>query len=461
MAPKVFAFEGILIGSHAFSAGEQILRYKMLMSSILIWVFVVTIGSFGAFRFVQHEILQAVADTMVVTLLLLGWLLLRRSKRYFKPVSRFLLLIGLILALLQMIWFPESKSRLIWFSTAVYIGFFLLDRREGWVWIGTIVLGLGGVHLVDPKMMALEHYEFMTFVANLVIIALLLGWYETFKEQNSNMYERHRIELEETLREKTSELQLLNATLHQRVNDEIEKNREKEKHLIYQSRLAQMGEMISMIAHQWRQPLAAIAATASAMQLKAMKGQFDQTFYLEALSNMNRYSKHLSSTIDDFRSFFKPNKEKQLFSLKDEVERALEIIGSMLQSHHIEVSVEYKADPKVFAHANEVRQVILNLIKNAEDILIEKRIDSPKIEVVLEVRDEVVLLTIGDNGGGFDEAIKERLFEPYFTTKEKRDGTGLGLYMSKTIIEEHCKGGISARNGSEGAIFELKLPLEH
>lgn len=459
MAKQETSWQQRLIGTHTFEEHEQVLRYKMMMSAILIMVFAVTITSMAIVRYLNGQMLQASADATVVCLLLLGWMILRANKRFFKPVSRLLLLSGLSLAALQLVGFPESQSRLIWFSSVVYIGFFLLDRREGWLWIATIALGLGGFYMYDATMIGLNAFELVTFLFNLFIIALLLGWYETFKEQSSKMHRQHRLELEETIAEKTRELQRLNAVLHQRVDSEIEKNREKEKQMIHQSRLAQMGEMISMIAHQWRQPLTSIAATASGMKLKVMKGDDDSTYFLDAINNINRYAKHLSSTIDDFRDFFKPNKEKSRFSLKASVERSLEIIEPSLGTRGIRVNVSCKDDPKIYGYPNEIRQVILNLIKNAEDVLLEKKIAQPQIAIALESIGNSAVLSVSDNAGGFDAAIKERLFDPYFTTKEKRDGTGLGLYMSKVIVEEHCGGRISAYNAKAGAVFEITLRI--
>ncbi|MGM0623124.1 MAG: sensor histidine kinase [Campylobacterota bacterium] len=232
---------------------------------------------------------------------------------------------------------------------------------------------------------------------------------------------------------------------------------EKEKYLLHQSRLAQMGEMISMIAHQWRQPLAAISSTANALSLKVAMGRYEESFFESRLENINSYSQHLSATIDDFRNFFKKHKEKKEITLEQLVDDSLNIIQTSMDHRSIEIIKEYHCRQKVQTYPNEVRQVILNLLKNAEDVLVELDKKEKWVKIRTGFTDSACFIEIEDNGGGIDEEIMDKLFEPYFSTKESRDGTGLGLYMSQIIIKEHCKGKLTARNSSEGAVFKVEL----
>ena len=233
--------------------------------------------------------------------------------------------------------------------------------------------------------------------------------------------------------------------------------KEKEKYLLHQSRLAQMGEMISMIAHQWRQPLAAISSTTNSLMLKNAFGQYEQEFVDEKLQNINRYSQHLSSTIDDFRNFFKQNKEKKEVSLLQVVEESLNIIEVSISSKDIDIIKDIRSQKIISTYSNELRQVVLNLIKNAEDILEEKDIEKKLIKISIYEEDDKNILEISDNAGGIPEDIIDNIFEPYFSTKTNKDGTGLGLYMSKTIIEDHCAGRIKAYNNKDGAVFKIVL----
>lgn len=253
-------------------------------------------------------------------------------------------------------------------------------------------------------------------------------------------------------------LEELNLTLEERVVHEVEKNRQKDQQLIQQSRLASMGEMISMIAHQWRQPLSAISSTVQGLHIKLTLNKFDEALFIEKLSDVIRYAHYLSQTIDDFRQFFKPSKAKNKVSLEEVIEKVLDIIRVSLENKRIALSMDYRSNESLMTYANELMQVLLNLIKNAEDVLMENKIENPWIKIVTLKDEHSLILEISDNGGGIPEGVIERIFDPYFSTKNKKDGTGLGLYMSQKIIEEHCGGSLRVSNGVEGAIFTITLP---
>jgi PAS domain S-box-containing protein len=235
----------------------------------------------------------------------------------------------------------------------------------------------------------------------------------------------------------------------------VEELRQKDKLLFRQSRMAQMGEMISMIAHQWRQPLNAITLTTSALQFKVEENTYDKLFFTSRLERISNYVQHLSSTIDDFREFFKPDKIKQETTFCKIMENTLELVHVGLESNNITVLTEYDCKCSLFSYSNELLQVAMNLIKNAEDALLDNQIISPTITIKCYSDEEKSVLEIGDNAGGIDTSIIEKIFEPYFTTKEERNGTGLGLYMSKMIVEEHCGGTLNVQNSSVGAKFKI------
>ena len=248
----------------------------------------------------------------------------------------------------------------------------------------------------------------------------------------------------------------LNKTLEDKVQSEVEKNREKDKTMLQQSRLAQMGEMISMIAHQWRQPLAAISATSINLILKAKLDKLDNDSAIELGEKISEYSQHLSATIDDFRDFFKPNKNILDTNYKKLIDSVLSIIELSVVNKNIELKQKLQSEVILSTYPNEIKQVILNLIKNAEDILLEKEIEDP----VITIETEENILRVRDNAGGVPQDIIEKVFNPYFSTKTKKDGTGLGLYMSKTIVEEHCLGSLRVYNDEFGAVFEMELPVK-
>jgi PAS domain S-box-containing protein len=245
--------------------------------------------------------------------------------------------------------------------------------------------------------------------------------------------------------------------LEEKIKDEIEKSRKKDQAIIQQSRLAQMGEMIAMIAHQWRQPLAAISATSASLELKADMNRLDNETVQQKAQDISRYSQHLSETIDDFRNFFKSDKKREETSYDDLIISVLKIIETSITYYNIQLIQELNYHDTFNTYANEVRQVILNLIKNAEDALIETQRKDPCIKISTYKENDKLILEVSDNAGGIPEDIIDKVFHPYFSTKTKKDGTGLGLYMSKTIIEEHCGGELSVSNGSDGAVFRIIL----
>ncbi len=265
---------------------------------------------------------------------------------------------------------------------------------------------------------------------------------------------------EELIFNKTKELHLANTNLEKRISQEVTKSQKKDQQLYQQSRLAQMGEMMSMIAHQWRQPLAAISSTAISLNIKAQLGKINNDIIIDKSEKISEYSQHLSSTIDDFREFFKPNKELQDIVLTDIIHNVLHIIEASISNENISIIKDFKCNNTISTYPNELKQVILNLIKNAEDILIETKQKEPYIKISTYKEDNNFILEVSDNGGGIPKDVLEKIFDPYFSTKTKKDGTGLGLYMSKIIIEEHCNGKLVASNDKDiGAIFKIILNI--
>lgn len=254
------------------------------------------------------------------------------------------------------------------------------------------------------------------------------------------------------------QLKSFNAALEERVRSEVQKNIEKDIHLMHQARLAQMGEMISMIAHQWRQPLNIISAAATDMDIKMEFNTLDNETSKKHIETINSLTQHLSSTVDDFRDFFKVTKDMEFTSLKEVVATTLKIVGEFVANKNITIITDIKSSETFKSYPNELKQVLLNLIKNAEDILLERKINDARITIKSFSDDHHFYLEVCDNGGGVPEALIDNIFDAYFSSKSQDLGSGLGLYMSKVIIEEHCGGTLSVENAEEGACFCISLP---
>ena len=258
-----------------------------------------------------------------------------------------------------------------------------------------------------------------------------------------------------------------NNILEKRIDEEVEKNRKKDQELFAQLRLAQMGEMISMIAHQWRQPLGAIASTSINLKMKIELDQFDlsskdeqiacKEYFVKELDDIDEYVQILTSTINDFRNFYKPDKSSSLININEPIKKALKIIKSTLEAEDIYIKTSFNSNKNIELYDGEIMHVFLNIIKNAQDNFKNSNIDFKEINIITKDVNDVVEVIICDNGGGISEDIIKNIFDPYFSTKDKKNGTGLGLYMSKTIIEEHHNGEITIKNNEDGACFIIKL----
>ena len=251
-----------------------------------------------------------------------------------------------------------------------------------------------------------------------------------------------------------------NQELEERVKEEIEKNRQKDLQLIKQSRLATMGQIISMIAHQWRQPLSAISNYANEILLQIMLGNLNKKELENNATKIVNLTQNLSQLINDFREFYKEDKEKSLTSLNEIFTKVQNIASASLKNYNIHFNIENNFNQKFKCFPNELAQVILNIIQNSKDAILEKNIKNPFIKVKSYNADNYIVIEIEDNAGGIPEKYKDKIFEPYFSTKSK-NGTGLGLFMSKMIIEKHCNGKLYFKNTKNGVKFVIELRKDY
>ncbi|MDR3177442.1 MAG: PAS domain-containing sensor histidine kinase [Campylobacteraceae bacterium] len=264
--------------------------------------------------------------------------------------------------------------------------------------------------------------------------------------------------LENRVKEQTKQLLDLNRNLEIKVKEEVEKNRQKDKMVFQQARLAAMGEMIGNIAHQWRQPLSELGIILFGMKKSSVQND---------LNGMEKHYEHgkkvidrMSQTIEDFRNFFNPEKHKNTFFIKDTINEIVSILAGSLNRASINVIVKARKTVKIYGYKNELSQAILNIINNAKDAFRGKDIKKCVISVSVKKENGFVCIHIQDNAGGIDKDVIDKIFEPYFTTKHASLGTGLGLYIVKTIIENSMQGEVTAENINGGALFVIKIPIK-
>jgi len=226
--------------------------------------------------------------------------------------------------------------------------------------------------------------------------------------------------------------------------------------LSHQSKNAAMGEMISMIAHQWRQPLNTLALINQNFYIKSKLGQWTEELLENTHTQFEDNLQYMSKTIDDFRNYYNNNNSKQIENLGDIVKLSLRLSEVFLNYANIKTSLLVTSPSEVFLSKNEMIQVLMNLIKNSHDAIIERQIQEGRIAITIEEEKDLVILTLCDNAGGIPDEISAKIFDPYFSTK-KINGTGLGLYMSKSIIEDHFNGKLEFRNFGDGACFTITL----
>lgn len=277
-------------------------------------------------------------------------------------------------------------------------------------------------------------------------------------KQNRERLQDYNLELEYEVAERTLELDEVNHTLDQRVRQEIAKRKEQENLLIHQSRLAAMGEMIGNIAHQWRQPLNALSLVIQNIQMQHRRGQLTDESMQRLEEKATQLVLRMSSTIDDFRNFFKPSKHSERFCLAKNVTSALDIMEGVFRNHNIALTIQCDEGIELYGVAGEFSQVVLNLVGNAKDAFLASGQREPRILVRAARVGDRVRVDIEDNGGGIDPSHLDKIFEPYFSTKEEGKGSGIGLYMSKMIVENNMRGRLLAANRPGGACFTIDLP---
>ncbi len=230
--------------------------------------------------------------------------------------------------------------------------------------------------------------------------------------------------------------------------------------LVEKSKLAAMGEMITMIAHQWRQPLQILSLS---IQKLLLSKQIDGEIKDEVLEKITEQSMsqidYMSKTVDDFRDYFKPNKQKEIVFIKDAVEKSFDFLKYLFKINNVNIYYKNESTSKIGIYLNEIIQVFINLMRNSCDAMNERKIENREISVYSYEKESILYIEFSDNAGGIPEDIINKIFEPYFSTKNEKNGTGIGLYMSKIIVERHSGGNLYVENIENGAKFVVELPI--
>ena len=299
---------------------------------------------------------------------------------------------------------------------------------------------------------------FIVFLFSIILSSFIINH---FKQLHNS--------LEQKVKDKTKELQRLNNSLEIKISREVAQNRKKDIIMFQQARFASLGEMLNNIAHQWRQPLGSLTMIIQSFQTKMQMGKLTQKFVDEKVDDALLLASNMSNTLEDFKNFFSPNKTKSQFYIKNCIEHSIELSKYFLNQENICVILKVRKDVEINSYYNELSHVFLNLISNSKDALCSNVDKNDRIiKIIVNIYKENLIINFLDNGGGIPQNVLPKVFEPYYTTKYKSAGTGIGLYMSKQIIEKHMFGEISCKNIShkikedkvfDCSLFTIKIPI--
>jgi len=275
----------------------------------------------------------------------------------------------------------------------------------------------------------------LVFFLSIIISLILIN---NFKDLNKS--------LEVKVNEKTKELRKLNDSLEKKIKTEVDNSRKKDQIMFQQARLASLGEMLQNIAHQWRQPLGALVMIIQSFQSKFLSGKLNEEFVDSRVEDAGVLAKNMSETLEDFRTFFDPNKFHKSFSIKKVIDKSIDLTKYQLEKEGVKVYFNMSEEIDIYGFENELTHVILNLINNSKDALIETKKIEKQIRIIVKQTQDSVIINVIDNAGGIKSDIMAKVFDPYFTTKHKSVGTGIGLYMSKQMVEKHMNGKIDCKN---------------
>ncbi|MEN8303823.1 MAG: HAMP domain-containing sensor histidine kinase [Campylobacterota bacterium] len=415
-------YSNFLTSGYSFGKDELLLRfqYQMLNTILLVmalfslmFAIISTLGinPIGTIHTTMDYILSTVSIILIVRL--------RGGKARYKQCTYLMYIFAFITFISALLFVPDDEFRIIWFYLLVVAAYIVGD-----IYAGNLITVASIVTIIVVNLfydLELSQTTIVSAVLGLIILSLFI-----------RAYAKKIINFEKEIIEQ-------------------------QNFIIEQSRFAAMGEMMSMIAHQWRQPLSTTTLLIANERVNSIMEGKESSKYDEIFERISDTMVYLSETIDDFQTYFKPEKSAKNVEINSLVERARQFTEHRLIMANIKMSVIESKKEYLDTYANEIVQVLINIINNAADVLVQREIHERKIWISIDSSDEEISISIEDNAGGIESDILERIFEPYFSSKSE-NGTGLGLYMSKMIIDTHINGSIDVINSSRGARFTIVIP---
>ncbi len=459
-------FINFIVAEDVFTDDQDDLKLRFNVINIIIIIAIIGLVVGGINNFFNGDYPSVYANIVFTIIVVTTAYLIRRFIHYFELLTNILTFeILVIFNILLLLSGPESLKSL-WLMTFPALIFFYRGTRSSLIWIGIFIISLFITKLQPfyPTAYTYTNLFYITFVLLAMTGVIYIYKFRIDSSHKTNLEQKEQLKLlmhtlESKVTEKTQALNELNYNLEIKVLEKAQELREKDALILAQSRQAAMGEMISMIAHQWRQPLSTITLQISNLKINAMLGKQSLDETNDALEHISSTIIYLSETIDDFQDFFKPDKRQEKQKVCTLIQNGINFVMPRITVANIDLKYLCNTKIEILTYPNEFSQVIINIINNAIDVLLERNIKNPQVHVKSEVIDQNLRVTVQDNAGGIESEILPRIFEPYFSTKGK-NGTGLGLYMSKMIIDDQLNGKLEVRNVEEGAAFSISIPVE-
>ena len=459
--------QNYLASGWTFRPDEYLLKQRFYLLNMIVALGFLAVAQGVVFDVVHGRYMVLMADIVIFFVFIIGSLFLRKDKKYYDVVTNINAFVSLLFLNFIIVASQFKDMEFIWLFFFVVTFMFLKGPKVGAFWnlalfVSLILIKIQTFYLIDFTYVQIFYLIF----ALSLVSAMTYSFHKVIDENHETIFkqgqqlEAFNVVLEEKVREQTEALVVLNEGLSETVEKKVTEVHKQQEMLITQSRLAAMGEMLSMIAHQWRQPLSTTTLRISKLQIKSMleeKGSDERDELLEEVSDTLVY---LSDTIDDFQTYFKPDNKKEVVNIASVTERAKGFIRARTDIYKINVVCQGDSEVSIQTYPNELIQVLINILNNAVDVVVSSNPVRKEIAIEVLRSDEDVRILITDSGSGIEEKLLERVFEPYFSTKSE-NGTGLGLYMAKMIIQEHMSGEISVNNSRDGgAQFTIMLPLD-
>jgi len=312
--------------------------------------------------------------------------------------------------------------------------------------------------MYDPSKIDLNKVLLIITILIFLFGFIIIVFYFSNKRLSKEI--KKRKEIEKNLQDAKAELKKVNTNLEDKIKYEIDKNKKQQLIMMEQSKLAQMGEMIANIAHQWRQPLAQVNSSILIIDTVLESKKFQNEIIEAKMLEIEDLTQYMSNTIDNFQNFFNQDKIKIDFFLREIIDNSISIIKGTLCSNFTQVEINVDKDLKAIGYPMELQQVLVIILSNANDALMIRKIPDPKILIDIKDENNTYIISISDNAGGINIERLERVFEPYYTTKHKSQGRGVGLYMAKMIIEDGMKGKLTLKNNEKGVCFSIQILKE-